>query len=164
MSHLGKKFTNHSARKTLVKKLRKEHLPKSEIITITGHKTEAGLDAYDSGDEDMQREISLAIDKAPSSSSTATATTSKMSKISPNDQRLKSPNFSFFPRNQSETFKFSSNSTNFNNIPPNFNFNFSDNAQCTIKYQISSNQSTNVASPPPKKRRRVIYSSESSQE
>ena len=59
----NKRFTNHSVRKTLVKKMRKEHLPKSEIITITGHNTEAGLDAYDSGDEDMQRKISNATSK-----------------------------------------------------------------------------------------------------
>ena len=46
-----KKFTNHSARKTLVKKLKSSKVPKSEIIGITGHNSEAGLDAYDSGDE-----------------------------------------------------------------------------------------------------------------
>ena len=42
-----KKLTNHSARKSLVKKLRQNYIPKS----ITGHTSEAGLDAYDSGNE-----------------------------------------------------------------------------------------------------------------
>ena len=47
-----KKLINHSARKSLVKKLRQNYIPKSEIIGITGHNSEAGLDAYDSGNED----------------------------------------------------------------------------------------------------------------
>ena len=49
---ITKKVTNHSARKTLVKKLKKNMVPKSDIITITGHTTEAGLDDYDSGNEE----------------------------------------------------------------------------------------------------------------
>ena len=48
----NKHLTNHSARKTLVKKLRQNYIPKSEIIGITGHSPEAGLDAYDSGNEE----------------------------------------------------------------------------------------------------------------
>ena len=32
---ITKKVTNHSARKTLVKKLKKNKVPKSDIITIT---------------------------------------------------------------------------------------------------------------------------------
>ena len=57
-----KKLTNHSARRTLIKTLKKKQVPKCDIITITGHTTEAGLDAYDSGDEAQQEAISLAID------------------------------------------------------------------------------------------------------
>ena len=41
-----KRLTNHSARKTVVKKFKQNHIPKSEIIGITGHTTEAGLGAY----------------------------------------------------------------------------------------------------------------------
>ena len=48
----NKNLTNHSARKTLVKKVRQNYIPKSEIIGITGHSPEAGLDAYDSGNEE----------------------------------------------------------------------------------------------------------------
>ena len=36
-------------------------MPKSEIIGITGHNSEAGLDAYDSGNKEQQRVISNAI-------------------------------------------------------------------------------------------------------
>ena len=46
-----KHITNHSARKTLVKRLKQNNVAKSEIISVTGHSTEAGLDPYDSGDE-----------------------------------------------------------------------------------------------------------------
>ena len=46
-----KHLANHSARKALVKKLKQQQVPKSEIIRITGHNREAGLDAYDSGDK-----------------------------------------------------------------------------------------------------------------
>lgn len=48
--------------KTLIKKIKKYYIPKSEIISITGHNIEAGLDAYDSGDEQQQQAISFAID------------------------------------------------------------------------------------------------------
>ena len=46
-----KHITNHSARKTLVKRLKQNNIAKSEIISITGISGEAGLDPYDSGDE-----------------------------------------------------------------------------------------------------------------
>ena len=59
---ITKKVTNHSARKTLLKKLKKNNVPKSDIITITGHTTEAGLDDYDSGNEEHQESLSHKID------------------------------------------------------------------------------------------------------
>ena len=59
---INKKVTNHMMRKTLVKKLKNKHVPKSDIITVTGHKTEAGLDDYDSGNEEHQESISHKID------------------------------------------------------------------------------------------------------
>jgi len=40
---------------------------KSEIIGIFGHTTEAGLDAYNSGDEKEQRSLSNFIDNVPAS-------------------------------------------------------------------------------------------------
>ena len=45
-----------------MKELKRKQLAKSDIITITGHNNEAGLDAYASGDEEQQRLISNAID------------------------------------------------------------------------------------------------------
>ena len=57
-----KKLTNHSARKTLVKKLQKNGVQSTEIISITGHSTTKGLQSYDEGDETQQRILSNIID------------------------------------------------------------------------------------------------------
>ena len=46
-----KKLTNHSARKTVVKKLKSSDIPKCELKNITGHSSKQGLDDYDAGDE-----------------------------------------------------------------------------------------------------------------
>ena len=42
--------------------MRQNYIPKSKIIGITGHNSEAGLDAYDSGNEEQKCAISNAID------------------------------------------------------------------------------------------------------
>ena len=57
-----KNLTNHSARKTVVKKLKSSGMPKCEIKNITGHASVQGHDDYDSGDEREQQIISQAID------------------------------------------------------------------------------------------------------
>jgi len=57
----NKKITNHSARKTTVRKLKSAGIPKCEIKNITGHSTEKGLDAYDSGNEDEMHAMSKVI-------------------------------------------------------------------------------------------------------
>ena len=62
LSGINKKITNHSARKALVNTFKQNKIPKSEIISITGHNTEAALDAYDSGDKEHQKTIYFAID------------------------------------------------------------------------------------------------------
>ena len=59
-----KKLTNHSARKTVVKKLKSSGIPKCELKNITGHSSEQGLDDYDSADENEQRGLSNIIDNA----------------------------------------------------------------------------------------------------
>ena len=65
-----KKLTNHSARKTVVKKLKSSGIPKCEIKNITGHNSEQGLDDYDPGDENEQKIMSNIIDNAkPASTS-----------------------------------------------------------------------------------------------
>ena len=57
-----KRLSNHSVRKTVVRKLKAKGVPKSEIITITGHRQEQSVEAYDSGNEDEQRQLSNIID------------------------------------------------------------------------------------------------------
>ena len=55
-----KKFTNHSARKTVVIKLKKAKVDRSGIVKITGHNIQS-VDDYDEEDEDEQRKLSYAI-------------------------------------------------------------------------------------------------------
>ena len=56
-----KKFTNHSARKTVVSKLKKANVELSGIVKVTGHKNIQSLDDYDEANEDEQRQLSYAI-------------------------------------------------------------------------------------------------------
>ena len=55
-------LTNHTARKTVVKKLKQHQVPKCDIIAITGHNNERGLDPYDSGDEQQQQTLSNCVE------------------------------------------------------------------------------------------------------
>ena len=64
------KKINYSARKTTVRKLKSFGFPKCEIKNITGHSSERGLDAYDSGNEDEMFAMSSAISKCKYSTST----------------------------------------------------------------------------------------------
>ena len=86
-----KHLANHSARKTIVKKLKQKQVLKSEIISITGNNHEAGLDAYDSSDEMQQKKLSHFIDNHQ-----PTASKNKYS-ISPNNPIIRNTFFSFFP-------------------------------------------------------------------
>ena len=56
-----KTFSNHSARKTVVKKLKTAGLERSSIVKVTGHRNEKSLDDYDEGDENEQRLLSYTI-------------------------------------------------------------------------------------------------------
>ena len=58
-----KKLTNHSARKTLVKKLRTANVERQSIIQVTGHASEKSLDDYDEGNEQEQQVLSHIISK-----------------------------------------------------------------------------------------------------
>ena len=73
----NKKITNHSGRKTTVRKLKSSGFPKCEIKNITGHNSECELDAYDSGNEDEIFAMSSAIFK--SKYSTLTVAQKKLS-------------------------------------------------------------------------------------
>lgn len=57
----NKKTTNHCARKTR-KNIKKSKSPKYEIVSITGHTTEAGVDANDGVDKKQQKATSFAVD------------------------------------------------------------------------------------------------------
>ena len=57
-----KRLSNHSVRKRVVRKLKAKGVPKSEIITITGHGQEQSVEADDSGNEGEQRQLSNIID------------------------------------------------------------------------------------------------------
>ena len=50
-----KKFTNHSARKTKISKLKKENVERSDIVKVTGHRSVQSLDDYDEADQEEQR-------------------------------------------------------------------------------------------------------------
>ena len=144
-----KHLANHSARKTLVKKLKQKQVPKSEIISITGHNREAGLDAYDSSDEMQQKQLSHFIDNHQ-----LTASKNKYS-ISPNNPIIRNTLFSFFPNDDQFYQNISaSNPFSFNN--------------CTVHFHMN-NQVQNVSSSADNSRkrrriRRIISSSDSSQE
>ena len=43
---VGKRLTNHSARKTVVKKLDDANVPRAQIVSVTGHRNEKSLDDY----------------------------------------------------------------------------------------------------------------------
>ena len=61
LEHCGLKFTNHSGRKTVIKKLKHAKVPESSIIKLTGHTTEKGLRNYDPGDDGEFTSMSHAI-------------------------------------------------------------------------------------------------------
>ena len=46
----SKTFSNHSARKTVVKKLKTAGLERSSIVKVMGHRNEKSLDDYEEGD------------------------------------------------------------------------------------------------------------------
>ena len=58
-----KKFTNHSARKTAVSKLKKANVERSDIVKVTDHGSVQSLDDYNEADEGEQQRLSNAISK-----------------------------------------------------------------------------------------------------
>ena len=67
----------------------------SEIIGITGHNSEAGLGASDSGNEEQQRAICDAIDTVNKDIVYFQQSHSKPWIILLNDERVKNPTFNF---------------------------------------------------------------------
>ena len=153
LSGIPKKITNHSARKTVVKKLKQQQVPKSDIISITGHNNERGLDAYDSGDEHHQQILSNCIENIPSNNLVSTAPKNphqwyRNTYVSPNNPLIQHPTFDFFPRVQPQ-------------VNPTYTFN-----NCTVHFNNATQSQNNLLLSPTQKRRRIriISSSESSQE
>ena len=66
-----KKLTNHSMRKTAVKKLKATNVPESSIIKVTGHTSTRGLKRYDHGDQNEFCEMSNALNPPSASPSTS---------------------------------------------------------------------------------------------
>ena len=56
-----KRFSNHSARKTVVNKMKKASLERSAIAKVTGHRNIQSLDDYEEADEVERRSLSWAI-------------------------------------------------------------------------------------------------------
>lgn len=61
----GKKLTNHSARKTLVKRLRTANVERQSIVQVTGHASEQSLQDYDKGTKQEQQVLSSIISNNP---------------------------------------------------------------------------------------------------
>ena len=59
-----KRITNHSARKTVIKKLKSSGILKCKIKNIMGHTSAQGIGDYDSGDEQEQQMISNIINNS----------------------------------------------------------------------------------------------------
>ena len=47
LQNIDKRIANHSTQKIVAKKLKQNQVPQFEIISITGHTREAGLDSCD---------------------------------------------------------------------------------------------------------------------
>lgn len=67
----SKRLTNHTARKTVVKKLRAASVERQSIIQVTGHANEKSLNDYDEGSEKEQRQLSNIISKTPLSAASS---------------------------------------------------------------------------------------------
>ena len=63
LSGKGKRYTNHSVRKTLVRKLQKGGISNDKITAITGHKSEQSIAYYAATDLDDHQSISHIISK-----------------------------------------------------------------------------------------------------
>ena len=61
----NKNFTNHSVRKTTVRKLQKAGVSNDKIIAIKGHKNEQSIKYYADTDLDDQKSISRKLSRVP---------------------------------------------------------------------------------------------------
>ena len=68
-----KKLTNHTVRKTVVKKLRAASVERQSIIQVTGHASEKYLNDYDEGSEKEQQQLSNIISMTPQSAASSSS-------------------------------------------------------------------------------------------
>ena len=141
VSGISKRITNHYPRKTMVKTLKQNKTPKSKIISITEHNTEARLDAYGSCES---HEPKPKCTKFPSSHT-----------VFPNNPCIQNPCFSFFPNQNPVQLAspFSQASFNFHNWSVSF-------VENTSVLQQQNYQSSSITQ---RKWVRIIESSDSLQ-
>ena len=70
LENCGKKLTNRSMRKIVVKKLKAAKVPESSIIKLTGHTSTRVLKSYDPGDQNEFYDMSNAANPPSASPST----------------------------------------------------------------------------------------------
>ena len=70
-----RKLTNHTARKTVVKKLRAlaASVERQSIMQVTGHASEKSLNDYDEGSEKEQQQLSNIISMTPQSAASSSS-------------------------------------------------------------------------------------------
>ena len=125
--------------------MRQNYILKSEIIRITGHNSEAGLDAYDSRNEEQQRGTN-AIDTVNKDPVHSQQSHSKPWVILPNYERVKNPTFNFHYQEWAS--------------PKSTNYHYHN---CTVNFYNGEN-SVQHQNHNRKHKRSVIYSSDSSDE
>ena len=105
----GEKLTNHSMRKTTVKKLKAASVPESSIIKVTGHTSTRRLKSYDPGDQNEFREMSNALN--PPSVIASISTSLSIQSASSSSLAVSKTN--------KPTYAFHGCTVNFNNISQN---------------------------------------------
>ena len=68
-----KKLTNHTARKTVVKKLRAASVERLSVIQVTSHASKKSLDDYDEGSEKEQQQLSNTVSITPQSAASSSS-------------------------------------------------------------------------------------------
>ena len=190
LSGSSRKFTNHSSRKTCVRILRESKFQKCEIKNVTGHASAEGLDAYDSGDDDDLRNMSLALQPSSSVASSSKSrpvnpvhppsspTTKQHNRYPPNYPFPNStPNFSFGLNLDDDCDNMRLAGNNFSSSRPtsaptrnqshfnpyNFAFGVNENIQPVVYNNCTFNYGATQQPPPApaSKRRRLIIESDS---
>ena len=98
LDNSGKRFTNHSVRKTLVRKLQKGGVSNDKITAITGHKSEQSIAQYADTDLEDHRKINLLISRnaaAPQTTAPQAAPLSFLNGRQPVQQGVNPPTFMF---------------------------------------------------------------------